>query len=421
MTLDRRMMTALLATVPAAIGTSLFASAQASSTVAIKVNPSKNLQDRIAGGLWAMVIGDGMGAPVEGWDGARIREQFGQHDFTTFLPPTDPVVVQTGIGKGNGRITDDLILIEALIRGYEVHRDHLNPHDYARLVINDLGTRKIWVPEKQAEMTALERPVWWPERYAYHALIINNADPRTAGQSNWPQQGLMGMVLPTGAINAGDPEGAYREVIQYGVAHQHSFALEAAAVAAACFAEAFGGTTNLKAIIAAGRRLAQDGTAPAIDAVTATVNPADDYPLFEKKARDAYRPYFGLPPSRISDEAATTKSIAGTNAGAASRIASVENLTAGMAAFLHGNGDFMATMKAAIFYGQDNESIAALALGLLCASRGKDIIPQPLLTASAAANRRDYDTSAASLSRVAAEILSKDEQRLLARRAVQKR
>jgi ADP-ribosylglycohydrolase len=416
MTLNRRNLVSMIAAAPAVVGSAALANAASNPQSVSKTGVAQNLQDRIAGGLWAMAIGDGMGAPVEGWEGARIRDQFGQHDFTTFLPPTDPAVVRTGIGKGNGRITDDMIMIEALMRGYEVHRDHLDPYTYARLVIDDLGTRKIWVPEKQAEMTALERPVWWPERYAYHALIINNADPRTAGQGNWPQQGLMGMVLPTGAINAGDPQGAYREVIHYGVAHQHSFGLEAAAVAAACFAEAFGGTRDPGAIIAAGRRLAQDGTALAIDAVTASVDPADDYPMFEKKARDAYRPYFGLPPTRINDESATTKAIAGTNAGAASRIAAVENLTAGMAALLHGDGDFVKTMKAAIFYGQDNESIAAFALGLLGASRGKSSIPPALIKASALANRRDYDVDASSLAKLASEILRKDEQRLSMRR-----
>jgi ADP-ribosylglycohydrolase len=138
--------------------------------------------------------------------------------------------------------------------------------------------------------------------------------------------------------------------------------------------------------------------------------------MFEKKARDAYRPYFGLPPTRINDESATTKAIAGTNAGAASRIAAVENLTAGMAALLHGDGDFVKTMKAAIFYGQDNESIAAFALGLLGASRGKSSIPPALIKASALANRRDYDVDASSLAKLASEILRKDEQRLSMRR-----
>ncbi len=359
-----------------------------------------------------MAIGDGMGAPVEGWDGARVRQMFGNHDFTTFLPPTDPQVAITNIGKGNGRITDDLLIIEALIAGYIAHGGHMDAHAYARHVVPLYQNRRVWIPEKQAEMALLERPIWWPERYAYHALVINNADPRTAGQGNWPQQGLMGAILPTAAINAGDPVGAYDEVIAYGVAHQHSFGLEAAAVAAAAMAEAFAGTGTIASIIGAGRALAKDGTAAALDAVLAVVDPADDYATFEAKARAAYRPYFGLSPARLADPAAPTNAIAGTNVGGPSRIAAVENLTAGFAAFVHGRGDFIATMKAALFYGQDNESIAAFALGLVAAWRGRAAIPPALIAASAAANRRDYDRDGADLAALASTIAAADRQRL---------
>lgn len=371
-----------------------------------------SLQGRIAAALWAMAIGDGMGAPVEGWPGASVRERFGDHDFTTFLPPTDPQVLATGIGKGNGRITDDLLIIEALIDGYMAHGDHLDAHAYARHVVPLYGSRKVWIPEKQAELTLLERPIWWPERYAYHALVINNADPRTAGQGNWPQQGLMGAILPTAAINAGDPTGAYDEVIRFGVAHQHSFALEAAAVAAAAFAEALSGTGTQGSIIAAARALAKDGTAEAIDAVLATVDPADDYPAFEAKARAAYRPYFGLSPARLAGTDPQTNALAGSNAGSPSRIAAVENLTAGLAAFRHGKGDFLRTIKAALFYGQDNESIAAFALGLLAAWKGRAAVPASLIAASAKANRRDYDATADKLAALARAIARKDAQRL---------
>jgi ADP-ribosylglycohydrolase len=398
----------------------LVAAAAGASTAAkatrgvAEVRPS--LESRLAGSLWAMAIGDGMGAPVEGWEGARIRETFGNHDFTTFLPPTDPKLIGTGLGKGNGHITDDLLLVEAMIHGYAAHRDHLDAHAYARHVIAPLAERRVWVPEKQAEMTALERPVWWPERYAYHALVINNADPRTAGQGNWPQQGLMGIVMPTGAINAGDPRGAYDEVVAFGVAHQHSFALEAAAITAAAFAAAFAGDGSLPPIIAAARALAKDGTAEALGAVLATVDPADDYPTFEAKARKAYTPYFGLPPSRLAEELPATNAIAGTNVGGPSRIAAVENLTAGFAALLHGDGDFLRTLKASLFYGQDCESIAAFALGLLAGAKGRDIIPRPLVDMSKAANRRDYDRTGAELASIARDVAARDADRLMQRR-----
>jgi ADP-ribosylglycohydrolase len=358
-----------------------------------------------------MAIGDGMGAPVEGWDGARVRATFGDHDFTRFLPPTDPALVGTDKGKGDGRITDDMLLIEALIRAYEAHRDHLDAYDYVRFVIPEYAERKVWVPEKQDERAALERPLWWPERYAYHRLVINNIDPRIGGQGNWPQQGFMGMVMPTGAVNAGDPQGAYDEVIAYGVATQHSYALEAGAVTAACFAAAFARNAKIDDIVKTAATYAKDGTAEAIGAVMAEVEPSDSFERFATRTRTAFIPYFGLSPKTLSEDNPDTRKIAGSNVSSPSRIAAVENLTAGLAAHVYGQGDFIRTMKAALFYGEDNESIAAFALGLVAARLGKTSLPITLVAASRHANRRDYDAVAASFAAVVKDILVKDRDR----------
>jgi ADP-ribosylglycohydrolase len=367
--------------------------------------------DRLSACLWAMAIGDGMGAPVEGWDGARVRATYGNHDFTRFLPPTDPALVGTGKGKGDGRITDDMLLIEALIRAYEAHRDHLDAYDYVRFVIPEYAERKVWVPEKQDKRTALERPLWWPERYAYHRLVINNIDPRIGGQGNWPQQGFMGMVMPTGAVNAGDPQGAYDEVIAYGVATQHSYALEAGAVTAACFAAAFARDAKIDDITNAATRYAKDGTAEAIGAVLAEVDPGDSFERFASRTRKAFIPYFGLSPKTLSEDNPDTRKIAGSNVSSPSRIAAVENLTAGLAAHAYGQGDFLRTMKAALFYGEDNESIAAFALGLLSGRIGTSSLPRALVEASRRGNLRDYDAMAARFTATVKDVLAKDRAR----------
>jgi len=38
-----------------------------------------NFADKLAGALYGIAIGDGMGAPVEGWSSPRIMEKFGDH------------------------------------------------------------------------------------------------------------------------------------------------------------------------------------------------------------------------------------------------------------------------------------------------------------------------------------------------------
>jgi ADP-ribosylglycohydrolase len=379
-----------------------------------------SFENRLAAALWAMAIGDGMGAPIEGWDGARVRAAYASHDFNRFLPPTDPALVGTGRGKGDGRITDDMLLIEALMRAYKAHRDHLDAYDYVKFVIPEYAQTKTWVPEKQDERTALERPLWWPERYAYHRLVINNIDPRIGGQGNWPQQGFMGMVMPTGAVNAGDPQGAYDEVIAYGVATQHSFALEAAAVTAACFAAAFAATGTSDIVLSTARLYAKDGTGEAISAVLAEVDPNDSFERFAIRTRKAFIPYFGLSPKTLSEDNPNTRTLAGSNVSSPSRIAAVENLTAGLAAYAYGQGDFIKTLKAALFYGEDNESIAAFALGLLASQHGRNKIPGTLIEVSRSANRRNYDQMATDFARTVKGITALDHARYLARqRAVQ--
>jgi hypothetical protein len=45
--------------------------------------------------------------------------------------------------------------------------------------------------------------------------------------------------MPVGEVNFGDPGQAYQEAVALGIAHNESFAVEAGAVMAAAYAEAF--------------------------------------------------------------------------------------------------------------------------------------------------------------------------------------
>ncbi len=58
-------------------------------------------QDKLTGALYGGVIGDGMGAPVEGRPSEEVRSKFGSWDFRRFIPPQ-----KEGAPKGDGRITD---------------------------------------------------------------------------------------------------------------------------------------------------------------------------------------------------------------------------------------------------------------------------------------------------------------------------
>ena len=169
--------------------------------------------------------------------------------------------------------------------------------------------------------------------------------PRIGGLGNWTNQGLQGFMLPVGAVNAGDPDSAYAEAVALGIAHNHSFALEGAAVMAASFAEAFAPDATLDSAIQAGVDRAQDGTREALDAVLPVVDASDDEQTFIRRVRQAYLPFAGLPPSRLQAEEPDTHTMAGTNMGVASRIMCIENLPVSMATLVYAKGDALRTLR----------------------------------------------------------------------------
>lgn len=371
--------------------------------------------DRVGASLTAFAIGDAMGAPVEGWKAEKIAEEYEAADLEIFLGPThggDP-----SQGKGHGRITDDTLLMEAIMRAYAAHGDHMDAYDYAELFVPEIGEVEVWVPERQEMRLTIDRPVWWPERYAYQRNAIHNAEPRTAGVGNWPNQGYASVVMPIGAVNAADPRGAYDEAVAFGSAHTYTYALEAAAVTAAGYAAAFAHGATVADVVEVARTIGRDGTRQAMEAVVAIVDPDDDVFTFAAKARAAWLPFSGLPAQRLADGVPDTGTMAGTDIAQPSRTDAIENIPVAFAALLWGGGDWDRTMAASIFYGEDCESIAAVALSLLAAVEGPAVVPDNLVAAANEVNRRDFPAAGRAFALVAEKIVIHDAERLAARRA----
>ncbi|MEO1656686.1 MAG: ADP-ribosylglycohydrolase family protein [Pseudomonadota bacterium] len=388
---------------------------QSATASAAKVQPEYT--DRLEGALYGLAIGDGMGAPVEGWKAADIKKRFQDHDFSMFLPPTKPELIGTNKGKGDGRITDDSLLLEALIRSYETKLDHLDTHDYAELFVPEYAERPVWVPERQADMPSIERPLWYPERYSHLQLSVYNTEPRRAGMSNRETQSYCGYVMPIGAVNAGDPEAAYQEAASFGLAAQTSYGLEAGAVTAASFAAAFAHDASVSDVIDAASSLANDGTGAALEAVLPLVDPRANLDEVIATIRSAYLPFSGVIASAATSDMADLQDASISGYGEPSRTVAIENPVVALALLKWSGGEFMPALKAAVFYGEDCESIAAHVAGLCGALNGRESIPSSLRKTSDTNNKRDRRDAAARLANVASEITKKDTARL-ARRSV---
>jgi ADP-ribosylglycohydrolase len=366
--------------------------------------------EKLAGALYGQAIGDAMGAPVEGWQPEGIAARF--DSVRAFLPPThrgDPAT-----GKGAGRITDDTLMSEALMRAYNKSHDHLDAYGYARFMIPEIAQTKVWVPEYQQEMPLLNR-LWWPEKYPWLRLTVANAEPRSAGIGNCVNCGAAMWMFPVGAANAGDPEGAYQEATALSLAHNESFAVEAAGVMAAACAAAFGAEATLDQVCQAAAQSGRDGTGLAVKAVLAAVDPAASLKEFIARARAAVLPYVAAG-EHVADDAQAQARPA-SNRARPSRTASIEEVPIALGVLRYGAGEFNKTLHAGVFYGRDCDSIAGMAGALFGALYGLRALPEDLRSASDQANRRDWSRIASEFARTVQAILAKDTRRLAHRKA----
>lgn len=371
--------------------------------------PSLSIASRIDGALTGGAIGDAMGAPVEGWGPDQILGKFARWDFTTFIPPQG-WDGQSHYWKGNGRITDDTLMVEALINAYHKAGTHLDAYGYAEFILPEVTHSAVWVPEYQKTMPIWER-LWAPEKFPMFRLRYNNAEPRTAGVGNMVNCGVAMWIMPVGAVNAGNPETAYQEAAAIASAHNESFAVEAAAVLAAAHAEAMAGT-SAREVIAAALRVAKDGTCQACSAAVEAVDPLDELPTFITKVREAVAPFDQRSEHTSDDQPFTLrqpKQI--TDIGRPSRTMSIEELPVALAVLLYGEGDFIKTLSAGVCYGRDCDSIAGMATGLFGSLYGAAFFPPSLRAELDRVNQRDFAALARRLTETVRSIHASDQLR----------
>jgi ADP-ribosylglycohydrolase len=195
-----------------------------------------------------------------------------------------------------------------------------------------------------------------------------------------------------------------------GLAHNESFAVEAGAVTAAAYAEAFSPGSTIQSVIDVSLSCARDGTHRAVEAATKACRPGSDLRRFVREVRASVAE-FDPRGEHAADDNPTTTAGPATDVHRPSRIASIEELPVALAALQWGDGDFLRTLSSAVFYGRDCDSIASMACGLFGALYGETAIPESLRRSSDAANRRDFPALARMLCEAALAIFRKDDLR----------
>ncbi len=344
------------------------------------------LEDKFAGCLLGGAIGDGIGTSTEGRTPEAIRERFGGR-VEDFVAPFAPKV--DGRHKGDGNISDDTLMILALCRAYMAKGGQLDAHDMATYFLPEIVDKSIWIPEYQREQPLIER-LFYPEKYLLIRLRLASVNPREAGIGNMVNCGAAMYAAPVGLMNAGDPDTAYARAVNIFSAHQYSYGLEAAALMAACVAEALRPTATVNSIVETALRLAKDGTRTALAAViqAAHTAPIGDEAAVQTHLRAAMEPYDTVKGGVQEFE----------RAGAyPSQQHAIEEFPLALAYLIVAKGDFTEAVLGAVNYGRDSDSIAGMAGAIIGAMVGKSGLPGHWASEIASRNKVDFDASARDL------------------------
>lgn len=367
-----------------------------------------HLASGVRGCLSGAAIGDALGGPAEGLTPEQIRRRFGR-----WITGLGEVVESTAgtrippLRKGAGRITDDTLLTVALTRVYVRLRRHLSAHDIADALVAELADHPVYVPDMEME-TQLVHRLFLAEKFLVLRLRYAHADPREAGVGNMVNCGAAIYMAPVGIVNAGDPEGAYREAIEVAGAHQWSYGREAAGVMAAAVAEALRPGATHDAVVDAALALARDGTGEAIRAVTAAARKCRGWEDAIPRLREAVRPF---------DSVGEDYRRPDLDARRASRTRAIEELPVALGMVVAAGGRWQEAVLGSVNYGRDADSIAGMAGAIAGALEGAEAIPSEWEAQVSEAGRIDLAGLAAELTAVAEEMFARDRERWAQRAA----
>ncbi|WP_454085947.1 ADP-ribosylglycohydrolase family protein [Georgenia sp. Marseille-Q6866] len=374
------------------------------------------LDDRCVAVITGAAVGDALGGATEGWTPEQIEERHGGRVRGIVGPWYENWRTARPIApyhKGDGHITDDTLMTQALVEVYAKRRDHLDAYAVAEDLVPLMIGEPRWIPELESEALILQR-VFLAEKWIVARLHYGHVDPREAGVGNVVNCGAAMYMAPVGLANAGDPRAAYAEAIDVAGAHQSSYGREAAGVFAAMVAAAVAPGASVDDVTRAALDVAHDGTAAAlravVDAVAGRQVPTDDDGERElaRVIREAVAPYDSVGPEyrQMSMDARRP-----------SRTKSIEELPAALGFVLGHRGDFRGAVLGAVNYGRDADSIAVMA-GAVCAGLGgTEVVPTEWLDEIETASRTDVRATGRLMAGVAADILRADRERARARAA----
>ncbi|MCU1422676.1 MAG: ADP-ribosylglycohydrolase family protein, partial [Microbacteriaceae bacterium] len=165
------------------------------------------LEDRATAVVTGSAVGDALGGATEGYTPEAIQERYGgrvEGIVPPFFPDWQTHRPISPYHKGDGHITDDTLMTQALIEVYADRREHLDAYAIADGLVPRMMGEVKWIPELERETVVLNR-VFLAEKWLVARLQFGHIDPREAGVGNIVNCGAAMYMAPVGVVNAGDP------------------------------------------------------------------------------------------------------------------------------------------------------------------------------------------------------------------------
>ncbi|MBD7998233.1 ADP-ribosylglycohydrolase family protein [Oerskovia gallyi] len=373
------------------------------------------LDEKAVAVITGAAVGDALGGATEGWTPEQIEERHGGRVtgiVGPFYPNWQDARPIAPYHKGDGHITDDTLMTQALVEVYAKRRAHLDAYAVAEDLVPLMIGEPRWIPELESTALLLQR-VFLAEKWIVARLHYGHVDPREAGVGNIVNCGAAMYVAPVGLANAGDPRGAYAEAIDLTGAHQASYGREAAGVFAAMVAAAVAPGASVEDVVAAALDVAHDGTFAALRAVVDAFDGWTTVPTTDEEERALAR--------TIREVVAPFDSVGpeyrqmSMDARRPSRTKAIEELPAALGFVLGHRGDFRGAVLGAVNYGRDADSIAVMAGAITAGLGGTEVVPTEWLDEIERASRTDVRATGRLMGQVAGDILRADREAAKAR------
>lgn len=371
------------------------------------------LEDRALAVITGAAVGDALGGATEGWTPEQIEERYDgrvRGIVGPYYPNWQDARPIAPYHKGDGHITDDTLMTQALVEVYAKRRGHLDAYAMAEDLVPLMIGEPRWIPELESTALLLQR-VFLAEKWIVARLHYGHVDPREAGTGNIVNCGAAMYVAPVGLANAGDPRAAYMEAIDLTGAHQLSYGREAAGVFAAMVAESVRPGATLESVTQWALSVAHDGTRDAMQAIVGAFEGWTSAPSSDEEERELARlirttvtPFDSVGPEYRNMS---------MDARRPSRTKAIEELPAALGFLLGHRGDFRGAVLGAVNYGRDADSIAVMAGAVAAGLGGTDVVPVEWLDEIETASRMDIRATGRLMGTTAVDIARHDREAAL--------